>query len=165
MDAKNFEIAQFIPQAQLVVGLQFVAVASPADTLKVFSTVWIPRPQSPDESCWHDVIHMSSYASQPKIQTARLHFAFPAQGGDSMSSPTLPVRGCTRPFPVHALPTYWFFLRSEACLTELTAAIAVCFATKTFSSEDLCLTVLAVRTSHGREPLLLLNNRTRKDTF
>lgn len=44
MGTKNLEIAQFIPQAQLVVSLQFVAVASPTDALKVFSTVGIPRP-------------------------------------------------------------------------------------------------------------------------
>lgn len=41
MGAKNFEIAQFIAQAQLVVSLQFVAVASSTDTLKVFTAVWI----------------------------------------------------------------------------------------------------------------------------
>jgi len=77
--SQNLKIAQSITQAQFVIRLELVAVASPADALKVFSTVWISRPQSPDESCWHNVIHMSSYASLPKIQTARLHFALSAQ--------------------------------------------------------------------------------------
>jgi|GEM_PF-5408661 len=70
-----------------------------------------------------------------------------------MSSPSFPVRGCTGPLPVHAFPTHWFFLRPEACLTELTAAVAVSSAAKTFSSEDLRLAILAVGAVHGHNPL------------
>jgi hypothetical protein len=38
---KNLEVAELIPQAQLVVGLELAAMAGSADTLKVFSAVWI----------------------------------------------------------------------------------------------------------------------------
>jgi len=39
--AKNFEVAQLIPQTQLVISLELATMAGPADTLKVFAAVWI----------------------------------------------------------------------------------------------------------------------------
>src|SRR5882724_5691602 len=69
-----------------------------------------------------------------------------------MSLPAFPARGCTWPLSVHAFPTHWLFLRPKPCLTELAAAVAVCLATKKLSSEDLCLAISAVRTTHGYEP-------------
>jgi hypothetical protein len=39
--AKNLEVSKLVPQAQLVVRVQLVAVAGATDTLKVFAAVWI----------------------------------------------------------------------------------------------------------------------------
>ena len=39
--AKNFHVTKPIAQAQLVVGLELVAMAGVANTLKVFAAVWI----------------------------------------------------------------------------------------------------------------------------
>ncbi len=41
--AKNLQVPQLIPHAQLVVCLELAPVAGPADALKVFATVGIPR--------------------------------------------------------------------------------------------------------------------------
>jgi hypothetical protein len=57
--AQNLQVPQLIPHAQLVVCLKLVAVAGAADTLKVFSPVWIPCPQPPNESCRNAVVHMA----------------------------------------------------------------------------------------------------------
>jgi hypothetical protein len=59
---KNLQIPKFISQAQLVVGLKFVAVVRSTDTLQIFPAVRIPCFQLPDESYRHDVIHMSTHA-------------------------------------------------------------------------------------------------------
>jgi hypothetical protein len=80
MRAKDFDVRQLISHTELVVGLKFVTVARVTDALKVFSAVRIPCPQSPNKSCWHDVVHMSSYTRLLKIHTARLHLAISAQG-------------------------------------------------------------------------------------
>jgi len=54
-----------------------------------------------------------------------------------------------RPLPVHAFPAYRLLLRPEPRLTELAAAVTVCFAAKAPSSEDFCLAIFAVGTTHG----------------
>jgi hypothetical protein len=41
VDPKNFQIAQFVPHAQLMVSLKLVSMAGPADALKVFPAIWI----------------------------------------------------------------------------------------------------------------------------
>jgi len=78
--AKNLQVPQLIPHAQLVVCLKLVAVAGAADTLKVFAAVWIPCPQSPDKSCRNDVINMPLYSCPLEIHAAQLHFAVSTQG-------------------------------------------------------------------------------------
>ncbi len=40
--AQNLQVPQLIPHAQLVVCLELVSMAAPADALKVFAAVWIP---------------------------------------------------------------------------------------------------------------------------
>ena len=57
--AKDLEIPEFVAQAQPVVCLQFVAVAGSADGVEVLTTVWIPFPQLPDESCRHEMANMA----------------------------------------------------------------------------------------------------------
>ena len=44
VDAKNFEIAQLIAQAEFVIGLQLVAMAGAADTLEIFPAIRIAGP-------------------------------------------------------------------------------------------------------------------------
>ena len=41
MSSKNLQVAQLIAQAQLVVSLELVTMAGPADTLKVFAAIRI----------------------------------------------------------------------------------------------------------------------------
>src|SRR6267378_7191214 len=82
-----------------------------------------------------------------------------------MSSPAVPMRGCTWPLAVHTFPTHWLLLRPKFCLTELAATITICSAAKTLSSEDFCLAILAVGTAHGHKPPSLLNDCIRKDNF
>jgi hypothetical protein len=45
---KNFKIAELIAQAQLVIGLKLVAVAGPAQALKVFNTIRISELEPPN---------------------------------------------------------------------------------------------------------------------
>jgi hypothetical protein len=76
--AKNLQVAEFIPQTQLVIGLELATMAAPADTLKVFATVWITSSQSPDEPRRHNVVHMAADANLLEIHSTRLHLALPA---------------------------------------------------------------------------------------
>src|SRR5260370_33409463 len=103
--AQNLQEPQLIPHAQLVVSLKFIAVADPADTLKVFAAVWIPCPQSPNESCRNDVVHVAPGPGLLEIYFAKLHFASPSKCRDSMTFPTPARWTLARPLPVHALPT------------------------------------------------------------
>ena len=50
VSAQNLKIAKPVSHAQLVISLELVPVAGPADALKVFSAVWIPCPQSSDQN-------------------------------------------------------------------------------------------------------------------
>src|SRR5260370_15951335 len=103
--AQNLQVAQLIPHAQLVVCLKLVAVAGAADTLKVFSPVWIPCPQSPNESCGNDVVHVAPGPGLLEIYFAKLHFASSSKCRDSMTFPTPARWAFAMPLPVHALPT------------------------------------------------------------
>src|SRR6266850_301678 len=147
--AQNLQVPQLIPHAQLVVGLEFVSVADATDTLKVFAAVWIPCPQSPDEPRGNDVIHMAPRSSLPEIHAAQLDFAYSAESRDTVTPPAVPARGCTRPLTVNTFPTYRFLLRPEACLAKLAATVTVGLASVKQSSEDFCLAIFAVGTTHG----------------
>jgi len=46
--AKNLQVPELIPHAQLVVCLKLASMATVADALKILSAVRIPCPQSPD---------------------------------------------------------------------------------------------------------------------
>jgi len=65
--SQNLKVTQSVSHAQLVVGLKFISVADVTDTLKVFPAVRIPCPQTPNKSCWDDVIHVPPRACLPKI--------------------------------------------------------------------------------------------------
>src|SRR5690348_17932961 len=95
---------------------------------------------------------MALYCCSLKIHAAKLHFTISSQRGKPMGSPTIPVRGCTRPSPIHTLPTHGFFLRPKLCLTKLASAVAVGLAAAMQNSEDFCLVTLAVGTTHGYKP-------------
>src|SRR6266568_3400577 len=114
MGPKNFAIADLIPQAQLVVGLELVAMAGPADTLKVFAPVRIASLQAPDEPRRHDVVHMAGHTFQPEVRTAGFHLAIPAERQDSIPFPTLTRRPQSRPLPMHAIPGYLLLPSAEA---------------------------------------------------
>src|SRR5437899_1023475 len=106
MGPKNFAIAELIPQAQLVVGLELVAMAGPADTLKVLAAIGIPGLQSSDEPRRHNMVHMACHTFQPEGRAAGFHLAIPAKGQDSIPFPTLPRRPQSRPLPMYAIPGY-----------------------------------------------------------
>src|SRR5579863_1967490 len=78
--AKNFQVPQLIPHTKLVVCFKFVPVACPTDALEVLPAIWVPSPKSPDEPCWHDVIHMALRSCLPKIHPAQLHLTVSTQG-------------------------------------------------------------------------------------
>jgi hypothetical protein len=82
-----------------------------------------------------------------------------------MTAPPSSIRGRTRPLPVHTFPSDRFLLRSEASLAELATTVTVSLAAKTPNSENFCLTILAVGTTHGHKPPSLLNDRARKTAF
>ena len=77
--AKDLQVAEFIPQTQLVVGPELAAMAGSADTLKVFAAVRIACSKSPDEPRRHDVVHMAAYSRLLEIYSTRLHLALPTQ--------------------------------------------------------------------------------------
>jgi len=146
---QNLKVAESVAHTQLVICLQLTSVACPADTLKVFTAVRIPCPQSPDKPCWYDVIHMPLRACLPKIYAAKLHFAISPQSRDAVTPPASPTWGCTGPRTVNACPTNWLFLCPKFSLTKLAPTVAVCFAAKELSFEDFGLAILAVGTTHG----------------
>src|SRR6266852_2410708 len=152
--AQNLQAPQLIPHAQLVVCLEFVSVADATDTLKVFATVWIPCPQSPDKPCWHNVIHMAPRSSLPKIHAAQLDFAYSAESRDAVTPPAVPARGCTRPLTVNTFPTDRFLLRPEACLAKLAATVTIGLATTKQGFEDFRLQIPAIRATHREPPSL-----------
>jgi hypothetical protein len=76
--AKNFQVTKLIAQAKFVVRLELAPMAGSADTLKVFTAVWIASLQSPDEPRRHNVVHMAPNASLFEIHFTRLHLALPA---------------------------------------------------------------------------------------
>jgi hypothetical protein len=123
--AQNLQVPQLIPHAQLVVCLKLVAVAGAADTLEVFAAVWIPCPQSPNESCRNDVVHMAPGPGLVEIYFAKLRFASSSKRRDSMTFPTPARWALARPLPVHAFPAYRFLLRPEPRLAELEASETV----------------------------------------
>src|SRR5258708_138241 len=144
--AENLQVPQLIPHAELVICLKLVAVAGAADTLKVFAAVWIPCPQSPNESCRNDVVNVTPGPGLLEIYFAKLHFASSSKCRDSMTFPTHARWALARPLPVHAFPAYRLLLCPKPCLTELAAAVAVRLAAKELSSEDFRLAIPAVRT-------------------
>ncbi len=77
--AKDFKVSQLIPQAQLMVCLELVPMAGPADTLKVFPAVWIASLQSPNQSRRHDVVHMAPDSCLLEIYSTGLHLALPTK--------------------------------------------------------------------------------------
>ena len=82
-----------------------------------------------------------------------------------MTFPTPARWALARPLPVHAFPAYRLLLRPEPRLAELAAAVTVCLATKKLSSEDLCLAIFAVRTTHGIELPFVWNDCVKNNTF
>jgi len=127
--AKNLQIAESIAQAQFVVRLEFVPVVGCANALQIFPPVGIPSPQSSDQSCRNDVIHVAFYSLALEIYAAGKYFAVPFQPRSPPVPPAFTVGGLPWPFPVYTLPTYCPFLRPESCPTEWAAAVAVGFAT------------------------------------
>jgi hypothetical protein len=75
VDPKNLNVTKLVAQAQLVVSLEFVAVAGTADALKVFPPVWIAQAQTPDQPRRDDVIDMAPHSGMAEICPARLDFA------------------------------------------------------------------------------------------
>src|SRR5712692_3669338 len=142
--AQNLQVPQLIPHAQLVVCLKLVAVAGAADALKVFAAVWIPCPQSPNESCGNDVVQVAPSPGLLEIYFAKLHFASSSKCRDSMTFPTPARWALARPLPVHAFPAYRLLLRPESRLAELASPVTVRFATSIQSLEDFRLAIFAV---------------------
>ena len=152
--AQNLQIPQLIPHAQFVVCLKLVAVTGATDTLKVFPAVWIPCPQSPNESCRNDVVHVAPGPGLLEIYFAKLHFASSSKCRDSMTFPTPARWALARPLPVHAFPTYRLLLRPESRLAELAAAVTVGFAATKQRLEYFRLWIPAVRAVHWEPPSL-----------
>lgn len=145
--------------------LQLASVASAADALKIFPAVRIPCPQLADKPCWDDVIYMTFRSGMFEVHAARFHFAISTKSRRSMTAPPSSIRRCARPFTVHTFPTDWLFLRPKFCLTELAAAVTVCLAAKTLSSEDVRLAIFAVGTAHGHTPPSSVNDYGGKTTL
>src|SRR5258706_2240152 len=95
---KNLQVPKFISQAQLVVGLKFVAVIRSTDTLQIFPAVRIPCSQLPDEPCRNDVIHMAGYSKALEVDATCLDLAVPFQSDGSVVLPSSAIGGCSRPF-------------------------------------------------------------------
>lgn len=66
-----------------------------------------------------------------------------------MVPPALAIGRCSRPFPVHALPTYWSLLRAEFRFAEVAAAVAIGLTAAKQSLEHLGLRISAIRAEHG----------------
>jgi len=146
--AKNFEIAQLIAQAQLVISLQLAAVTGSADALKVFATVWTASLESSDQLRWHDVVHMAANSSLLEIHPARLDLTFPTQGSRPMFAPSLPGRSGPGPLAIHATPGYGPLLGTEAGPAINTSSVAIRVVATVNWLEHFCSSVSAIWTTH-----------------
>jgi hypothetical protein len=135
-----------------MVGPKFIPVAGPADTLKVFAAVWIPCPQSPDESSRQNVIDMATHSWLLEIDSTRLNLAVPFERRGSMVLPALAIGGCSKPFPVHALPTHSLLLGAEPGFAEVATPVAVGFATAIDCFENFGLRISTIGAQHSQEP-------------
>ena len=155
MGAKNLYVAKLVAQAQLMVRLVLVAVAGPADALKVFGAVRIASLQSPDEPRRYDVVHVAPDACFSKVSAAGLHFAFSSQRGDAALPPFPPRRLRPRPLPVQVAPGHGPFLRAESRLAETATTLTVCAPAVAESLHHLGSRITALRTGHNSALLLL----------
>lgn len=137
-------------------------MAGIADALKVFPAVWIPCPQFADNPCGDDVVYMTLRCGLFRLHASRFHFTISTKSSRSMIAPPSSIRRCARPSTVHSFPTHWLFLGHKFCLTELTAAVTVCVAAKTFGYEDFCLAILAVGTTHDYGPPFTRGDRSNR---
>ena len=142
-----------------MVSLELVAVASPADALKIVAAVWISSLQPTDEPCRHDVVHMAPYPSLPDICATGFHLAFSSQGGDAALPPFLPRRLRPRPLAVQVAPGHGPFLRAESCLAKTAATLTIGAATVAEGLHHLGSCISALWTRHpfallpvGRQP-------------
>jgi hypothetical protein len=146
---KNLDVAQFIAHAQLMVCLQFVAVAGSADAFKVFPAVWMADPQSPDEPCRYDVVHVSADSSLFEFHATGFNLAPSLQRSHSMLLPSVPRRALPRPPSLHAAPAYWPFLGTEAGPAIDTSPVAIRIVAAVNSLEHFCSSVTAIWTTHS----------------
>ena len=153
MNPKNFQVPQLIPQAQLVVRLELIAVAGGAYTLKVFPSVWIASLQSPNQSRRHDVVHMAPDSCLLEIHSARLDFTHSPQCRCPPNPPPLPRWATPRPLPIDAAPAYWPLLRTEAGPAVEASPVAIGAVATVDRLEHFCSSVSAIWTTHRKSPL------------
>ena len=156
--AKNLQVAKLITQAELVVGLELAAMTGSADTLKVFATVWIASLQSPDEPRRHNVVHMAAYSSLLEIHSTRFHFALSTECSGPTFPPSLPGRSRPRPLSLHAAPSYWPLLGTEAGSAEDASSVAIRVMAPVNHLEHFCSSVSAIWTTHLFGPSSLLES-------
>src|SRR6185437_1516903 len=131
-----------------MVGLEFVAVADPAQALKIFTSVGIPCLQFPDEARRHDVVYVASRTRLCQVRPARLDFTLSAQALKPMFAPLSPNRSSPRPSRVYSLPPHWPFLRTETRSTETAPPVTVGAVTAVNCSQDFGSFVATIRASH-----------------
>src|SRR5882724_3084990 len=123
-------------------------MASGADTLKVFSAVWITGFQSSDQPRRNDVVHMAPDSCLLEIHSAGLHLTLPSQSWSPPIPPSLPQGPGPRPLPIHATPAYRPLLGTEARPAVEASPVAIRAVTSIDSLEHFCSSVSAIWTTH-----------------
>ncbi len=131
-----------------MVGVELATVARATDALKVLPAVRITGIQPPDEPCRHYVVHVTLGSCFLEIHSARLNLTFPAQCWHPPIPPSLPQRAGPRPLPIHATPTYWPLLGTEARPAVHASPVAIRAVAAVHRLQHFCSPVSAVWTSH-----------------
>src|SRR5579863_1954590 len=146
--AKNRQVAQLVAQAEFVIGLKLVAVAGPADALKIFAQVGVSCFEPPDEPRGYNVVHMATDVSLLEVYSTGSNLAVPAQGWNSLSPPISTRWAHSRPLPLDSIPTNWSLLRTETGPAVSTSPVAIRIVAAVNNLEYFCSPVTAMWTSH-----------------
>src|SRR6266849_6923616 len=91
---------------------------------------------------------MAPYSCLPEVHSAHLNLALSPQSWCPAIPPSLPQRSWSGPLPLHAAPSYWPLLRTEAGPAVEASPVAIGAMAAVNGLEHFCSSVSAIWTTH-----------------